>query len=155
MFFHNLLIKNNNSYYVMILTFMSLLTNRHIQSFASTEGTGIQKASGNIKQLLPVFHSHARTHPCDAGVNISQMQIGVPEAEFQRPAVIRLQENIRDGLQALLSWQINANFRSSLVADYQVKSCSNREHCQIKSALMHLKGMSGLFAARPAVCEFS
>lgn len=119
-FFHNPLIKNNNSYYVMILTFMSLLTNRHIQSYVSVEGTGIQNASGNIKQFLPVFHTHARTHPCDAGVNISQMQIGVPKAEFQRLAVIRLQEDIRDGLQALLSWQINANFRSSLTPDLQI-----------------------------------
>ncbi|ELI8168555.1 hypothetical protein ACJQ6R_000541 [Yersinia enterocolitica] len=98
---------------------MNLLTNSHIQSYVSVEGTGIQKASGNIKQLLPVFHTHARTHPCDAGVNISQMQIGVPEAEFQRLAVIRLQEDIRDGLQALLSWQINANFRFTLSANLQ------------------------------------
>ncbi|MBD1405654.1 hypothetical protein N4Q63_06885 [Leclercia adecarboxylata] len=79
---------------------MSLLANGHIQSYVSAEGKGIQKASGNIKQPLPVFHSHARTHPCEAGVNISQMQIGIPEAEFQTLAVIRLQEDIRDGLHA-------------------------------------------------------
>ena len=27
----------------------------HMQSYISAEGAGIQKASGNIKQLLPVF----------------------------------------------------------------------------------------------------
>lgn len=95
---------------------MSLLINRHVQSYVAAEGTGIQKASGNMKQLLPLFHPHARP-PCDAGVNISQMQTGVAEAEFQRLTVIRQQEDIRDGLQAFLSWQINANFRTSLSAD--------------------------------------